>query len=264
MERLARLSARLEGDVERANAILKQANEIVVLTGAGVSAESGIPTFRGSGGLWRTRRPEELATPEAFRETPDLVWEWYQWRRRLIAECSPNAGHQALARLALKRDGVTLITQNVDGLHSRAARTEARAMNIADPQAAFPLELHGAINRDRCSLCDRRTDAVSHHESGLPLCNDCGGPLRPDVVWFGETLDPVIIGAAQEVALSADVCLVVGTSALVHPAANLPSMTLRAGGVLIEVNLEATTLTNHAEVSLQGRSASLLPRVITA
>ncbi len=264
MERLARLSARLEGDVERANAILKQANEIVVLTGAGVSAESGIPTFRGSGGLWRTRRPEELATPEAFRETPDLVWEWYQWRRRLIAECSPNPGHQALARLALKRDGVTLITQNVDGLHSRAARTEARAMNIADPQAAFPLELHGAINRDRCSLCDRRTDSVSHHKSGLPLCNDCGGPLRPDVVWFGETLDPVIIGAAQEVALSADVCLVVGTSALVHPAANLPSMTLRAGGVLIEVNLETTTLTNHAEVSLQGRSASLLPRVITA
>ncbi len=137
-------------------------------------------------------------------------------------------------------------------------------MNIADPQAAFPLELHGAITRDRCSLCDRRTDAVSHHESGLPRCNDCGGPLRPDVVWFGETLDPVIIGAAQEVALSADVCLVAGTSALVHPAASLPSMTLRAGGVLIEVNLEDTTLTNHAEVSLKGRSASLLPRVITA
>ncbi len=264
MERLALLSHRLEEDVERANSILEQANQIVVLTGAGVSAESGIPTFRGRGGLWRSRRPEELATPEAFEESPELVWEWYQWRRRLIAECSPNAGHQALARLALKKDGVTLITQNVDGLHSRAARTEAKALNIPDAQAAFPLEVHGAINRDRCSLCDRLTDAVSHFQAGPPQCNDCGGPLRPDVVWFGESLDPIIIGAAQEAALRADVCLVVGTSALVHPAAGLPSMTLRAGGLLIEVNLEATTLTNQAAVSLQGRSASLLPRVIKA
>ena len=264
MERLARLSARLEEAVERASSILEQASTIVVLTGAGVSAESGIPTFRGSGGLWRSRRPEELATPEAFEENPELVWEWYQWRRRLIAECSPNAGHQALARLALKRGGVTLITQNVDGLHSRAARTEAKALNISDTHTAFPLELHGAINRDRCSLCDRLTDAVSHSQSGPPRCNDCGGPLRPDVVWFGESLDPIIIGEAQDEALRADVCLVVGTSALVQPAASRPSMTLRGGGLLIEVNLEATTLTNQAAVSLQGLSASLLPRVIKA
>ena len=264
VECLAILSVRLEEEVGRARSILEQATRITVLTGAGVSAESVIPTFRGSGGLWRTHRPEELATPEAFEEAPQLVWEWYQWRRRLIAECSPNAGHQALARLALKRDGVTLITQNVDGLHHRAARTEAKALNIPDPQAAFPLELHGAINRDRCFLCSRLAHTSSHNQSAPPRCTDCGGPVRPDVVWFGESLAPKIIQAAEEAALRAEACLIVGTSALVHPAAGLPAMTLRAGGLLIEVNLEATPLTNQATVSLRGRSASLLTRIVGA
>ena len=264
VECLAILSVGLEDDVERARSILEQATRIAVLTGAGVSAESGIPTFRGRGGLWRSHRPEELATPKAFEETPQLVWEWYQWRRRLIAECSPNPGHQALARLALKRDGVTLITQNVDGLHHRAARTEAKALNILDPQAAFPLELHGAINRDRCFLCSRLAHTSSHNQSAPPRCIHCDGPLRPDVVWFGESLDPNIIQAAQEVALRAEACLVVGTSALVHPAAGLPAMTLHAGGLLIEVNIEATPLTDQATVSIQGRSASLLTRILGA
>ena len=162
MERLARLSARLEEAVERASSILEQASTIVVLTGAGVSAESGIPTFRGSGGLWRSRRPEELATPEAFEENPELVWDMVsvaaETDRRMLAKC----GAPSLGQTGPQKGGVTLITQNVDGLHNRVARTEAKALNISDTHTAFPLELHGAINRDRCSLCDRLTDAVSH------------------------------------------------------------------------------------------------------
>ena len=248
--------------VQRASAILEDAQRILVFTGAGVSSESGVPTFRNEGGLWRSYRPEELATLEAFQRDPVLVWEWYQWRRGLIAECRPNPGHHALARLALRRDGITLATQNVDGLHHRAGREEAVALGLIDAEPGFPLEVHGAIHRDRCSGCGRRSEACTELDSGPPGCTDCGAPLRPDVVWFGESLDPRVIGAAQEAALRADVCLVVGTSALVYPAAGLPEITRQSEGVVIEVNLQPTPLTASATISLKGPSGELLPMIV--
>lgn len=245
----------------------------MVVTGAGISAESGVPTFRGPGGLWKEHRPEDLATPEAFRRDPRLVWEWYAWRRGLVAGCRPNAGHRALARLAL--DGgreVTLVTQNVDGLHHLAAREEAEARRGTsrrppDPAPAFPLELHGSLVRDRCTGCGRRTPAPeavdSSPDAPLPACGRCGALLRPDVVWFGEMLDPGVLGRAYEAAGRAEVCLVVGTSALVHPAASIPLATLAAGGALVEVNPEATPLTSRAQVSLRGGAAALLPALLS-
>ena len=248
--------------VQQASAMLENAQRILVLTGAGVSAESGVPTFRSEGGLWRSYRPQELATPEAFQRDPVLVWEWYQWRRGLIAECAPNPGHYALARLALRRDGITLVTQNVDGLHHRAARDAADSLGVMNPEPAFPLEVHGALHRDRCSGCGRRTAACTEGDSGPPDCTDCGAPLRPDVVWFGESLDPRVIGAAQEAALQADVCLVAGTSALVYPAAGLPEITRQSTGVVIEVNLAPTPLTASATISLRGPTGEVLPMIV--
>ncbi len=256
------MSEALSDGIARASSLLDEAESVVVLTGAGVSAESGVPTFRGDEGLWRSYRPEELATPEAFERDPVLVWEWYQWRRSLIADCAPNPGHQALARLALLRERITLVTQNVDGLHHRAARAEAARLAGQSPEPAFPLEVHGAIHRDRCSGCGHRTDAATGEEPGPPPCSICRALLRPDVVWFGETLDPSVIGAAQEAASAADVCLVAGTSALVHPAAGLPWLTIRAGGAVVEVNPDETPLTGAAEISLRGRSGHVLPRII--
>jgi NAD-dependent deacetylase len=229
-----------------------------------VSAESGVPTFRGAGGLWRSRRPEELASPEAFARDPRLVWEWYSWRRGFLSECAPNGAHLALAKLALTRDGTTLVTQNVDGLHHRAA--EAVALEEEDPAAAYPLEVHGAMHRDRCSGCGRRTAGLSgidaSTEETLPRCEGCGAMLRPDVVWFGEALDPAVIGASFTAARHADVCLVVGTSAVVYPAASVPAITHRSGGAVIEINLEPTPLTSTAAVSLRGTAGALVPAVL--
>ena len=252
------------GGLERARALVRNAERIVVLTGAGVSAESGVPTFRGAGGLWRSHRPEDLATPAAFARDPRLVWEWYMWRRGLVAQCRPNASHTALARLALAGSTpTTLVTQNVDGLHHRAAEAVA---GPRDPEPAFPLEVHGALHRDRCARCGRRTPGVTsidpHPDAPLPSCAACGGALRPDVVWFGEALDPQVLGAAFAAAADADLCLVVGTSALVHPAASIPEATLRSGGAVVEVNLEATPLTRRATVTLVGPSGSLVPAVL--
>jgi NAD-dependent deacetylase len=247
------------------------ARRVVVLTGAGVSAESGVPTFRGPEGLWRSHRPEELATPEAFARDPALVWEWYRWRRRKIAACTPNAAHQALARLALGRPGVTLVTQNVDGLHARAALEEAQA-RAADPAPAMPLELHGAIHRDRCHRCGVRSAPVAGAagpagdppapEPAVPACGACGGALRPDVVWFGELLDERTLGAAFAAAEQADVCLVVGTSGVVYPAAALPSITRQAGGRVVEVNPEETGLSGLAHVRVVVAAAVGVPAIV--
>jgi len=254
----------MTGDVERARELIGRAERILVLTGAGVSAESGVPTFRGDGGLWRSYRPEALATPEAFARDPRLVWEWYAWRRSCLAECRPNPAHVALARLALRHPGTSLVTQNVDGLHHQAADAVVRPEEVADP--AYPLELHGALHRDRCSRCGRRTPARYDVDAGspesLPRCEECGALLRPDVVWFGEALAPEVIAAAFEAARSADVGLVVGTSAVVHPAAAIPEAVIRSGGVLVEVNPETTTLTASAVVSLPGAAGSVLPEIL--
>ena len=253
-------------DLEEARRLVAGAGRVVVLTGAGVSAESGMPTFRGDGGLWKSHRPEELATPGAFARDPRLVWEWYQWRRDIVAGCDPNPAHLALARLALRRpDGVTLVTQNVDGLHHEAARLEGERLGTG-PSHAYPLEVHGAIHRDRCSRCgyeDEEPEPVdASSEGALPRCPECGALLRPDVVWFGEALDPDVIGAAMDAAAGADVCLVVGTSALVHPAASIPQVTAEQGGRVVELNLDVTLLSPHAAVSLRGKAGELVPAVL--
>ena len=234
----------------------------MVLTGAGVSAESGVLTFRGAGGLWKQFRPEELATPEAFARDPRLVWEWYAMRRDTVIACEPNAAHRAMASFALTRGAMTIVTQNVDGLHARAARAVAAS---GDATAAMPLELHGSILRDRCSECDARSEPVPVDASSaatLPRCAHCGGPLRPDVVWFGEMLDHEVLSAADDAAAHADVCLVVGTSALVYPAASLPLRTRSRGGAIIEVNPEETSLSDVAEVSIRGSAAAVVPGLL--
>lgn len=250
--------------VAEARARLDAARSVVVLTGAGVSAESGVPTFRGEAGLWRSHRPEELATPQAFARDARLVWEWYAWRRDLIGACRPNDGHRALARACLDRETVRLVTQNVDGLHEQAAEEEAAGR---DPSPALPLTLHGRLFGDRCRGCGIRSsgrgrpvDASSFDT--LPRCGTCGDLLRPDVVWFGEALDPEVLDAAFAAAAAADVCLVAGTSAVVHPAASVPLATLQAGGALIEVNPEATPLSARAAVALRGPAADLLPAIL--
>ncbi len=251
------------GSLERGRALLRSASRVVVLTGAGISAESGVPTFRGPVGLWKSHRPEELATPEAFARDPRLVWEWYAWRRSLVARCDPNVGHRALAALALSgRAETTLVTQNVDGLHHRAAREVAGAL---DPRPAYPLEVHGAIHRARCPGCGALSEGGEVDASSaerLPRCGACGALLRPDVVWFGEPLDPDVLAAAFEAAAEADLCLVVGTSAVVYPAASVPEITLRSGGAVVEVNLDPTPLTGRATLSLLGRAATLVPALV--
>ena len=252
----------MSDDRQRARDLLRAASHIVVLTGAGVSAESGVPTFRGVGGLWNQFRPEDLATPEAFARDPRLVWEWYAMRRDTVIACEPNAAHHAMASFALRRGSMTIVTQNVDGLHARVARTEAGS---GDASAAMPLELHGSILRDRCSECDARSEPIAVDASSvatLPRCAHCGGLLRPDVVWFGEMLDHDVLSAAEAAAARADVCLVVGTSALVYPAAALPLRTRERGGAIIEVNPEETPMSDVAEVSIRGSAAGVVPSLL--
>ena len=246
--------------LERARVLLRQAQRVVTLTGAGVSAESGVPTFRGDGGLWKSYRAEDLATPHAFARDPRLVWEWYGWRRRVVAQCRPNAAHIALARAAAERADFRIVTQNVDGLHA-AARDHLGSAGEA------PLELHGALFRTRCTRCDARwtdakpVDATSRET--LPACAACGALARPDIVWFGEALDAAVIAEAVRVASAADVILVVGTSALVHPAAGLADVTRRGGGSVIEVNVAETPLSNIAAVTLRGPAAVLVPELLS-
>jgi NAD-dependent deacetylase len=243
--------------IDRARALLRGADRVVALTGAGVSAESGVPTFRGAGGLWKQFRAEDLATPQAFARDPRLVWEWYGWRRDLVRACTPNAAHVALARAASGRAGFRIVTQNVDGLHAAAA----------DGPNARPIELHGSLFRTRCTRCDDRwddrgsVDATSRET--LPRCSACGALARPDIVWFGESLEPNVLGAAVEAATRADVCLVVGTSALVHPAAGLADLTRQAGGHVIEVNVADTALTGSATIALRGPAATIVPHILS-
>lgn len=236
-------------DVAQARDWIENARSIAVLTGAGISAESCIPTFRGPGGLWNNHRPEDLATPEAFARDPKLVWEWYDMRRQRVAAAQPNAGHRALARLEAHAPSFTLITQNVDGLHRAAG-----SRNI--------IELHGNIWQVRCVACGRQEESRSVPLAPLPPRCACGGLLRPGVVWFGESLP---IEATRQATLAAEKCdvfLVCGTSAVVYPAASLPDRALSSGAHVIEVNLEPTPFTSYAHISLRGRCGELLPQIL--
>ena len=229
---------------------IRDASRVAALTGAGISAESGIPTFRGSGGLWRHYRPEDLATPEAFARDPLLVWQWYDWRRCLIAKAVPNPGHEALAELERAREGLfTLITQNVDGLHDRAG---SRGL----------LKLHGDIWQVRCISCGAESRDERTPLPELPPRCGCGGLLRPGVVWFGEPLPGETWVRAEQAAEAAEVFLVVGTSAAVYPAAGLAWLAKSAGAKVIEINPDATDLSPAADLSLRGKSGELLPQLI--
>jgi NAD-dependent deacetylase len=225
---------------------------ITALTGAGISAESGVPTFRDAGGLWETHRAEELATPQAFARDPRLVWRWYEWRRGVIRDAVPNDGHLALASLEelleSKGGSLTLITQNVDALHHRAG-----SRNL--------IELHGNIFRVRCTREGTSTERTESFAELPPLCS-CGAMLRPDVVWFGEMLPAGAIEAGSVAVAESDLLLVVGTSGVVHPAAGLVSMLRR--GEAIEVNPHETPLSRMARFSIHAPAALALPRLAAA
>lgn len=237
--------------VEEAAEILVRAKQAVAFTGAGISADSGIPTFRGPNGLWKKFRPEELATPEAFRRDPAKVWRWYAWRMRVVFSARPSPGHIALARL--ERLGVIrcVITQNVDGLHQEAG-------------SRCVVELHGSIRRVRCARCGYRRVLTAPPSDIPPRCPRCGGLLRPDVVWFGEPLPRDAWERAAELVEEADAMLVVGTSGSVMPAASLPFIARGRGAAIVEVNVEPSTITPIATVFLRGRASEVLPAIASA
>lgn len=235
---------------------LQKAERIAVLTGAGMSAESGVPTFReAQTGLWERYDPLELATPEAFERDPQLVWDWYQWRRELVERSVPNAGHLALAELQKRIPGFTLITQNVDGLHELAGSEEV-------------LELHGNICRSICSRTRQRINPewLARHcgQSPIPSPHHPQGLVRPDVVWFRESLDSYTLQRAIEAAADCQLMLVIGTSGLVHPAASIPMLAVERNALMIEVNPAASELSRHARWRLDGSAATWLPRLVAA
>lgn len=240
-------------ELDRAAAALRRADRVCVLTGAGVSAESGVPTFRASDGLWEGHRIEDVATPSGFARDPDLVWKFYNARRANVARVQPNPGHFALVKLEDRwGDRVTVVTQNVDGLH-RAAGTK----NL--------LEIHGSLYRTRCTRCEEVADRGLEPLAPLPHC-ECGGLLRPDIVWFHESLPVDTWEAAMTAAHECDVFLVVGTSAVVHPAASLVPIAKRSrspGATVIEVNLTRTEASAFADIGLYGPSGEVLPALLT-
>ena len=221
---------------DAARAALTTARRVAVLTGAGVSAESGVPVFRGASGLWHNRRAEELATPQAYARDPLLVWEWYRLRLQAVLKAEPNRAHLALAHLAKSKD-LTLVTQNVDGLHARAGSREV-------------LELHGNLTRSRCENCGN-LDVLEADFALPPQCSKCGSRARPNVVWFGETLPQETFQKAVDAFANTEIALVVGTSALVEPAASLARLAQQRGAYVVEINPEATPLSRVTDLSLR-------------
>ena len=229
---------------------LRAARRVVALTGSGISAESGIPTFRDAQtGLWAQYRLEDLATPDAFRRNPRLVWEWYAWRRQLVAQAQPNPGHLALAELEKRVPQFTLITQNVDGLHQRAGSRSV-------------IELHGTIVRTKCFDENLVVESWTETDDVPPRCPRCGGLLRPDVVWFGEPLPHHALQAAWQATESCDLFFSIGTSGVVEPAASLPYVALRNSATVVEVNPNPTPLTQDATFSLRGAAGLILPALL--
>jgi NAD-dependent deacetylase len=231
--------------------LLRSDGPIVALTGAGVSAESGLATFRGPGGMWEGRDPIVLASPEAFHEEPETVWRFYAWRRRQAAAAEPNAGHRALAEIGRSSARLTLVTQNVDGLHERAGSREV-------------VRLHGSLWRLRCLAENREFDDARLDLEPLPPRCACGGLLRPAVVWFGEALPADALAAAESAVRAASVVLVAGTSGMVYPAAMLPRIARAAGAWVVEINPERTSLSDDVDERLVGRSGEVLPAIAEA
>ena len=225
---------------------IQNSEKTVVLTGAGISAESGVPTFRGEEGLWRNFRAEELATPSAFQRDPKLVWEWYDWRRNLIKPLHPNAGHKVIATIEKKKPDFKLITQNVDGLHRKAGSKEC-------------VELHGNIWKTRCTEEGKVTENLESPLKKIPPICECGAMLRPHIVWFGESLPSDAIQSSYQAVENCDLMLVVGTSAVVQPAALLPGIAKNSGAFVIEVNAEETPVSSLADDSYIGKAGEILP-----
>jgi NAD-dependent deacetylase len=235
---------------------LRRARRVVVFTGAGVSAESGIPTFRDAQtGLWAQFDAQQLATPEAFAADPGLVWGWYEWRRAAVTRTTPNAAHRATAALEAAVPDTTVVTQNVDDLHERAG-------------SSGPVHLHGSLFEPRCASCHTRAAVpdgpVSEGRVAPPRCAGCAGLVRPGVVWFGEALPTGALERAVRAAYECDVLLTIGTSGVVHPAAEIPLVARRSGGKVIQINPAATPLDAHSDVNLRGPATEILPELVAA
>jgi NAD-dependent deacetylase len=232
--------------------LLRKAERVAMLTGAGVSQESGLRTFRDAQtGLWSEYKPTELASPEAYERDPRLVWDWYSMRRDKIREVDPNPGHYALVEMAHHIPDFSLITQNVDNLHRKAG-------------SPIVIELHGNLQRVKCSMCEQQADAWDDLGGDVPTCESCGGMLRPDVVWFGESLPRKELEAAVEAARSCQVFFSIGTSGLVQPAASLAYAARNRGAMVVEINPEPTPLTDKVDFALLGKSGEVLPQLVSA
>jgi len=223
---------------------LINSRSLVFFTGAGISAESGIPTFRGKDGIWNKLKPEELANFGAFMKNPDMVWEWYNHRKKIIHESQPNYGHITIAELQNYFD-VTVVTQNIDNLHRRAGSKKI-------------FELHGNIERNYCAECKRFYNEELDFSTGVPRC-ECGGLIRPNVVWFGEYLPEDQFLGGEKAAKISDIFFIVGTSAVVYPAAGLVSTAKQSGATLVEINIEETEISSFADYSFFGKAGIVLP-----
>jgi NAD-dependent deacetylase len=229
---------------------LRKAEHVAALTGAGVSQESGLRTFRDAQtGLWSQYKPTELASPEAYERDPKLVWDWYAWRREAIKGVRPNPGHYALVDMAQHIPDFTLITQNVDGLHRMAGSPRV-------------VELHGNLQRVKCASCGQQAEEWEDAQDEVPRCNVCGGLLRPDVVWFGESLPRAELEIAVEAARACHVFFSIGTSGIVQPAASLAFAAHNKGAVVVEINAEPTPLTPKVDFALHGKSGEIMPALV--
>jgi NAD-dependent deacetylase len=229
---------------------LKIAESILFFSGAGISAESGISTFRGKDGIWNKLKPEELASFDAFMRNPNMVWEWYQYRRKIVNQSEPNLGHNAIAEFEKYYKDVTVVTQNVDNLHGRAGSKKI-------------YELHGNIERNFCIDCKTFYNSPDFEFGDtVPKCEECGGLIRPDVVWFGEMLPQGVFADAEREAEKSDICFVVGTSAAVYPAAYIPRTAKNGGAFIAEINIEPTEISGYVDYSIMGKSGEVLPEIL--
>lgn len=230
--------------------LLKEAKSICILTGAGISAESGVETFRGANGLWSKLKPEELASFDAFMRNPEMVWEWYNYRKKIMHEVKPNSAHYALAKMENLVKDFTLVTQNIDNLHCRAG-----SRNV--------LELHGNIERSYCIGCGKIFENIEiTSDNKIPHCTICNGLIRPDVVWFGEMLPEGVFEKSMEAAMRSDIFFSVGTSAVVYPAAGLPLTAKRAGAYVVEINTDTTEISHQVDECLVGKAGEILPLIV--